>query len=168
MFTTFIGVIILVCISVRWGQIHRTQNKAFESEQYSDTHHVMQPPPLPSSRTLSPPGKETLNPLCSLPGAAVAKYYKLGWLKTSLGLLNQCVFMTGLPLRLCFWLEDNYSIVMVFATHQYASVTGTDVSPPSWIPSHLPPHPTPPGCHRALALGALRHTSNSHWVFYVW
>ena len=30
-------------------------------------------------------------------------------------------------------------------------------------PSHLP-RCTPPGCHRALALGALRHTSNSHWL----
>ena len=26
-------------------------------------------------------------------------------------------------------------------------------------PSYLLPHPIPPGCHRALALGALRHTS---------
>ena len=31
-------------------------------------------------------------------------------------------------------------------------------------PSHLPPHPTPPGCHRAPALGALCHTSNLHWL----
>ena len=31
-------------------------------------------------------------------------------------------------------------------------------------PSHLPPHPIPPGCHRASALGALHHASNSHWL----
>ena len=30
--------------------------------------------------------------------------------------------------------------------------------------SHLPPHLIPPGCHRALALGALRHASDSHWL----
>ena len=32
------------------------------------------------------------------------------------------------------------------------------------IPSSLPPHPIPPGCHRALALRFLHHTSNSHWL----
>ena len=31
-------------------------------------------------------------------------------------------------------------------------------------PSHLPPHPIPPGCHRAPALGSLHHTSYSHWL----
>ena len=35
-------------------------------------------------------------------------------------------------------------------------------------PSHVPPHPTPLGHHRALALGCLCHTSNSHWLFYIW
>ena len=29
-------------------------------------------------------------------------------------------------------------------------------------PSHLPPHPTPLGCHRALGLSSLHHTANSH------
>ena len=29
--------------------------------------------------------------------------------------------------------------------------------------AHFPPHSTPPRCHRALALGALHHTLNSHW-----
>ena len=29
-------------------------------------------------------------------------------------------------------------------------------------PSHLPPYPIPLGCPRALALGALLHTWNSH------
>ena len=28
---------------------------------------------------------------------------------------------------------------------------------------HLPPHPVPLGCPRALALGALLHASNLHW-----
>jgi len=31
-------------------------------------------------------------------------------------------------------------------------------------PSHLPPHPTPLGGHRAPALGSLYHTANSHWL----
>ena len=31
-------------------------------------------------------------------------------------------------------------------------------------PSHLPPHPTPLGCHRALDLSSLHHTTNSHWL----
>ena len=29
--------------------------------------------------------------------------------------------------------------------------------------SHLPPHPIPLGCPRALALGALLHALNLHW-----
>ena len=29
---------------------------------------------------------------------------------------------------------------------------------------HLLPLPIPPDCHRPLALGALHHTSNSHWL----
>ena len=118
---------VYLCVEVKF-----TEHKAFESEQYSDTHHVMQPPPLPSSRTLSPPGKETLNPLCSLPGAAVAKYYKLGWLKTSLGLLNQCVFTTGLPLRLGFC----HTSVCISHRHGRVPTLLNPFPPPS------PPHPS--------------------------
>ena len=36
-------------------------------------------------------------------------------------------------------------------------------SPHPELPSHLPPHPTPLGCIRAPALGALLHALNSHW-----
>ena len=36
--------------------------------------------------------------------------------------------------------------------------------PPPWEnPPHLSGHPNPPGHHRAQALGALHHPSNSHW-----
>ena len=35
---------------------------------------------------------------------------------------------------------------------------------PSEPLSYLPPHSIPPGFHRALALGSLHHTSNSHWL----
>ena len=37
--------------------------------------------------------------------------------------------------------------------------------PSSWTPSHLPPHPMPLGCPRALALSALLHALNLHWSF---
>ena len=53
---------------------------------------------------------------------------------------------------------------MASAIHKHESVISIHVSPPSWTPSHLPPHPIPPGCHRAPALGALCHTINSHWL----
>ena len=56
-----------------------------------------------------------------------------------------------------------YNIVMVFAIHQYESAIGVHVSTHSEPPCHLPPHPISPGYHRALALGALHHTANSHW-----
>ena len=42
---------------------------------------------------------------------------------------------------------------MGFATHQRESEA----------PYHLPPHPLPLGCPRALALGALLHAWNLHW-----
>ena len=36
-------------------------------------------------------------------------------------------------------------------------------------PSHLPPHPTPLGCHRALDSSSLYHTANSCWLLsYIW
>ena len=53
---------------------------------------------------------------------------------------------------------------MIFAIHQYESAIGIHASPLSWTPSHRSPYPTPPGCHRALALGALLHTSNLRWL----
>ena len=40
-------------------------------------------------------------------------------------------------------------------------------------PSHLPPHPTPLGCHRAPDLSSVSHTAHFHWssilhmIFYV-
>ena len=38
-----------------------------------------------------------------------------------------------------------YSVVLVSAIHHHESAVGIPMSPPS----HLPPHPTPLGCHRA-------------------
>ena len=37
-------------------------------------------------------------------------------------------------------------------------------SPHPELPSHLPPHPTPLGCTRAPALGALLHALNLLWL----
>ena len=53
-----------------------------------------------------------------------------------------------------------YSIVLVSAIPQHESSIGIPMSPPS----HLPPHPTPLGCHRAPDLSSLHHTANSHWL----
>jgi len=56
-----------------------------------------------------------------------------------------------------------YNTVKVFAILQHESAIGICISPPSLVP--LPPlfpsHPL--GCHRALALGSLHHTSSFHW-----
>ena len=51
---------------------------------------------------------------------------------------------------------------MVF-TNSTKSATGIHMSPPSQTSSHLPPHPIPLGCPRALTLGSLLHASNLHW-----
>ena len=52
---------------------------------------------------------------------------------------------------------------MIFAIHQHELATGIHVSPSSWMPFHLPPHPIPLGCPRAPALGALLRALNLHW-----
>ena len=54
---------------------------------------------------------------------------------------------------------DSFCHTSVWIDHRYTCV-------PSILntPSHLPPHHTPLGCHRALALGALLHASSSHWL----
>ena len=52
---------------------------------------------------------------------------------------------------------------MAFAIHQHELAIDIHVSPHPEPTSHLPPHPNPPGCHRAPALGALLYASNSHW-----
>ena len=53
--------------------------------------------------------------------------------------------------------------MVVFAIHRHESAMGVHVFSHSEAPSHLPPHPIPLGCPRALALGALLHASNLHW-----
>ena len=81
-----------------------------------------------------------------------------------------CVFMrdTGLYFPL---LVKSFLIFILFligvkyfkycdgsGIHQHESTIGMHMSPLF----SLPPHPTPLGCHRALSLGLLHHTANSH------
>ena len=53
---------------------------------------------------------------------------------------------------------DDFCHTSVWIGHRYTC------APLSWTPSHCSPHPTPPGCHRAAALGALLHTPNLQWL----
>ena len=41
------------------------------------------------------------------------------------------------------------SVALVSAGHQHGSATGVHITLPLEPPSHLPPHPTLLGCHRA-------------------
>ena len=59
--------------------------------------------------------------------------------------------------------SHHHSCVMVHRS-AWISLRYTCVPSILNLPSHLPPQPIPPGCQRALALGALYHTSNSHWL----
>ena len=52
---------------------------------------------------------------------------------------------------------------MVSAIHQHESAIGIYICPfPIEPSSHLPPHPTLLGCHRAPDLSSLHHTANFH------
>ena len=53
---------------------------------------------------------------------------------------------------------------MVSALHLHESAIGIYMALPLEPLSHLPPHPTPLGCHGAPALGSLHHTANFHWL----
>ena len=53
--------------------------------------------------------------------------------------------------------------MVVFGKHRHGSAMSTHVSLHPESPSHLPAHPIPLSCPRALALSALLHGSNLHW-----
>ena len=57
------------------------------------------------------------------------------------------------------WRITALQYCVVFAKHQHVSPTGTHMPLPPEPPFHLPPHPTPPGCHRAPDLTSLCHTA---------
>ena len=50
---------------------------------------------------------------------------------------------------------DGFCHVSTWISHRYTYVSSL---------LNLPPHPTPLGCHRALGLGSLCRTANSHWL----
>jgi len=56
-----------------------------------------------------------------------------------------------------------YSIGLISVMHQHESATGIHMSPTLEPPSHLPPHPTCLGCHRALGW-VLCVTANTYWL----
>ena len=58
--------------------------------------------------------------------------------------------------------------MVVFATHRHELAMGVHVSHHPEAPSHIPPHPIPPGCPRAPTLSALLHASNLHWSSVNW
>ena len=53
---------------------------------------------------------------------------------------------------------------MVSAVNQCEWAIGIHMPLPLEPLSYLCPHCTPLGCHKALALGSLCHTANSHWL----
>ena len=54
---------------------------------------------------------------------------------------------------------DGFSHTSIWIGHRHTRIPSILSSA-----SQVPPQPIPPGCHRAVALGALRHTSNLHWL----
>ena len=67
-------------------------------------------------------------------------------------------------LKELFSLEAYHFTILWWFCHTSTWIRhGCTYVPPCWTPSHLPPHPIPLGCPRALALGALLHTSNLRW-----
>ena len=54
---------------------------------------------------------------------------------------------------------DGFSHTSIWIGHRHTHIPSILSSA-----SQVPPQPIPPGCHRAVALGALRHTSNLHWL----
>ena len=67
------------------------------------------------------------------------------------------------------WIRPRYTHVL----HPEPSSRLPPCTIPSNPPPYLPPHPLPPGCHRAPALSCLHHTLNSdrlsllHMVIYM-
>ena len=65
-------------------------------------------------------------------------------------------------------LEDNYFTILCccffFSNHHYESTIRIHVSPPSWKTLPLPSPPCPSRLSQSTHLGALCHTSNSHWL----
>ena len=65
-------------------------------------------------------------------------------------------------------LEDNYSIVMVFAIYQYESAIGYMCHFHPETPFRLPAHPTPPGCHGTGFGCPASSVKLALVIFYIW
>ena len=50
--------------------------------------------------------------------------------------------------------QSHHNTVLAPATYRHESATGAHARPHPEYPFHLPPHPIPLGCPRALALSA--------------
>ena len=73
--------------------------------------------------------------------------------------------------------QSLHNTVVAPATHRHESATGAHASPCPEPPSHLPLHPIPLSCPRALALSALLHALNrflgnrswvQFWICDIW
>ena len=82
---------------------------------------------------------------------------------------TMCIFKNGK------WIDDSHFLKFIYFNWRIITLLWwflpyINMNPPQEFmcplhpepPSHLPPHPILPGCHRAWALGALLCTSNSH------
>ena len=76
-----------------------------------------------------------------------------------------CAFLITFLKKIFIFLvgQSFYNTVVAPVVHLHGSVTGAHVSPHPETPSHIPPHPIPLCCPRALALSALLHAWNLHW-----
>ena len=76
-----------------------------------------------------------------------------------------CAFLITFLKKIFIFLvgQSFYNTVVAPVVHLHGSVTGAHVSPHPETPSHIPPHPIPLCCPRALALSALLHALNLHW-----
>ena len=65
-------------------------------------------------------------------------------------------------------MEDNYNIVMVFATHQHELALGVYVCPPSWIPIPPPSTPDPSRLFQSPGFGCQESPSVGRSPIAVW
>ena len=74
---------------------------------------------------------------------------------TSYSLFLNCIYFNWriMTLQYC----DGFCHALAWISHRYPR------APHPLTPLHDPQRLSPPGCHRALALGARLHASNSHW-----
>ena len=72
------------------------------------------------------------------------------------------MFYLFFNINLFILIGGNYNIVVVLP-YTDMDLPWVYMCSPSWIPSHLPPHPIPQGHPNAPALSTLSHESNLEW-----